>query len=87
MYDMKKYEEYLKELLKQVKSDSILIIDTEDKLRRIYCPFNVIVIRLVPNLRIGDIAVVEAVKITLELKDVYIIRGKAYYIWNFKILV
>jgi len=36
---------------------------------------------------VGDIAVVEAVKITLELKDVYIIRGKAYYIWNFKIIV
>jgi len=84
---MKKHEEYLKELLKHVKSDSILIIDSESKLKRIYCPFNVIVIRLIPDLMVGDIAVVDAVKITLELKDVYIIRGKAYYIWNFKIIV
>ena len=83
---MKKQEEYLKELLKHVKSDSILIIDLKGELKRVYCPFNVIVIRLVPNLMIGDVAVVEAVKITLELKDVYIIRGKAYYVWNFKII-
>lgn len=84
---MKNHEEYLKELLKHVKSDSILIIDFEGKLKRIYCPFEVVVIRFVPNLMIGGIAVVEAVKITIELKDVYIIRGRAYYVWNFKIFI
>ena len=26
-----------------------------------------------------------AVKMTVTLKDVYIIKGKAYYVWNFKI--
>lgn len=84
---MSSNEEYLKELLKHVKSDSILVIDAEDKLRRIYCPFIVLVIRLVPGLMVGDIASVEAVKITIELKDVYIIRGRAYYVYNFKIFI
>ena len=29
---------------------------------------------------------VEAVKMTVTLKDVYIIRGRAYYVWYFKVI-
>ncbi len=84
---MDKKAKYLQELLEYVKSDSILVINSSNEIRRIYCPFNVIVIRLIPDHIIGDIAVVEAVKITIELENVYIIRGKAYYIWNFRIII
>ena len=38
------------------------------------------------DLNIGDVVWVEAVKMTLTLKDVYIIKGKAYYVWYFTIL-
>ena len=83
---MNKKAKYLQKLLEFVKSDSILVINSSNEIRRIYCPFNVMVIRIIPEYMIGDIAVVEAVKITIELENVYIIRGKAYYIWNFRII-
>jgi hypothetical protein len=35
-------EEFLKELLRWVNSDSILVIDKKGLLRRIYCPFKAI---------------------------------------------
>ena len=84
---MEKNEKYIREIYRLVKTDSILIIDRYGKLRRLYCPFKVIVIRIVPNLKTGEIAYVEAVKMTITLEDVYIIGGKAYFIWNFKILL
>jgi len=80
-------EEYLTELLMWTKSDSLLLINVEGKLQRLYCPFHVIVIHKVPNLYLGDIAKVEAVKITLRLEEVYIIEGEAYFVWNFKIFI
>jgi len=80
-------EEYLTELLMWTKSNSILIINFEGKLKRLYCPFHVIVIRKVPNFDLLDIAEVESVKITLKLEEVYIIEGEAYFVWNFKIFI
>jgi hypothetical protein len=82
---MDKNEQYIKEIFKYVTTESILIIDKNGKLARLYCPFEVVVIGLLPDLKIGDIVWVEAVKMTVTLKDVYIIRSKAYYVWNFRI--
>ena len=79
-------ERYIKDLFKIVSTDSILIIDKQGKLARLYCPFEVEVIGQLPDLNVGDIVWVEAVKMTVTLKDVYIIRGKAYYVWFFKVL-
>ena len=83
---MDKNEQYIKEIFKYVTTESILVINKNGKLARLYCPFNVVVIGLLPDLKVGDIVWVEAVKMTVTLKDVYIIRGKAYYVWNFKIM-
>jgi hypothetical protein len=83
---MERNEKYIRELFKIVGMDSILIIDKAGKLARLYCPFEVVVIGLLPDFRVGDIVWVEAVKMTVTLKDVYIIQGKAYYVWNFKIM-
>ena len=83
---MTENEKYISELFKIVKTNSILIINAEGKLIRIYCPFEVEVIEQLKDLNIGDVVWVEAVKMTLALKDVYIIKGRAYYIWYFQIL-
>ena len=79
-------ERYIKDLFKIVGTDSILIIDRQGKLARLYCPFEVVVIGQLPDLNVGDTVWVEAVKMTVTLKDVYIIRGKAYYVWYFKVI-
>jgi hypothetical protein len=56
-------------------------------LRRLFCPFPVMVIIPVGYLQIGDVVSVSAAKITLELEDVYVIESKAYLIMHFKILL
>ncbi|HDZ40336.1 MAG TPA: hypothetical protein ENH59_01465 [Bacteroidetes bacterium] len=80
-------EEYLKELLKWVSSDSLLIIDVEGLVRRIYCPFEVICLAEFNDIDIGEKVSVDAYKISLSLKEVYIIKGKAYLIYYFRIIL
>jgi hypothetical protein len=78
-------EKYLKELLKWVSSDSLLVIDSKGNLRRIYCPFKVICLVNFPDITKGQKVAVEAVKLTIEIREVYIIRGVAYHIAYFTI--
>jgi hypothetical protein len=80
-------KDYIRELMKWVDPYSILIINSNCQLVRLYCPFSVVVKIPVGNLQIDDVVTVEAVKITLELKDVYIINGKAFYVIHFRILI
>lgn len=78
-------EEYLKELLKWVSSDSLLVIDRKGNLRRIYCPFKVICLVNFPDITKGQKVAVEAIKLTIEIREVYIIMGVAYHIAYFTI--
>jgi hypothetical protein len=80
-------EEYIKELLKWVSSDSILVINGSGKLRRIYCPFRVICLVDFPDITKGEKVSADAVKLTVEVKEVFVIRGIAYYIIYFKIIL
>ena len=80
-------EEILKKLLKWVSSDSLLVIDKKGALRRIYCPFKAICLVRFPDIDEGDQVSVDAVKLTVEIKEVFIIKGIAYYILYFKIII
>jgi hypothetical protein len=77
---------YIEEIFKYCKTDSILVIDKSGQLQRLQCPFEVLVISDVGELTKGLICLVNAVKIDLSLIDVYIIRDKAYYFFNFRVL-
>jgi len=78
---------YLEEISKFCDPLSILVLDENARLIRIYCPFPVVVLKPVGNLDKGDIVDVQAVKLTPELMDVFIINGKAYYLYYFRILI
>ena len=79
--------EYILELFKIVSTTSILVIDCNGILKRLYCPFKVVaVVEMPPQIIAGVSYLVDAVKMTLELKEVYIIEGIGYYIWYFKIV-
>lgn len=80
-------EEYIKEILKWVSSDSLLVIDKLGVLRRIYCPFKAICLVTFPDIHQGEKVSVDAVKLTVEVKEVFIIRGTAYFIIYFSILL
>jgi len=77
---------YIEEVFKYCKIDSILVINQSGQLQRLDCPFSVVVISDVGELYKGLIYLVSAVKIDISLIDVYIIRNKAYYFFNFRIL-
>jgi hypothetical protein len=77
---------YIEEVFKYCKIDSILVINQSGQLQRLDCPFSVVVISDVGELYKGLICLVSAVKIDLTLIDVYIIRNKAYYFFNFRVL-
>ena len=77
---------YIDQIFRYCKIDSILVIGKTNQLERLECPFMVLVIRNVGELEKGLICNVSAVKLDLTLIDVYIIRSKAYYYFNFRVL-
>ena len=77
---------YIEEVFKYCKIDSILVINKHGHLQRLDCPFEVVVIQDVGELYKGLICLVSAVKIDLTLIDVYTIKNKAYYFFNFRVL-
>jgi len=79
-------KKYIEEVFKYCKTDSILVITKSGHLKRLDCPFEVMVILDVGELYKGLICLVSAVKIDLNLIDVYIIHNKAYYFFNFRVL-
>ncbi len=79
-------KKYIEEVFKYCKTDSILVINKTGQLQRLQCPFEVMVIQDVGELYRVLICLVSAVKKDLTLIDVYIIRDKAYYFFNFRVL-
>ncbi len=74
---------YINQLFTVVDTSSILVYTSEGSFKRIHCPFNVMVLNDIGELKKGHIRPVNAVKMNLELIEVYIISGKAYYYYHF----
>ena len=83
--DEKDHKKYIQELFNYVKTDSILIINAEGHLERLWCPFKILVIVDVHPLKKGQEKAVIAVKMADNLIDVYIIDEKAFYYYNFNL--
>ena len=83
----KEARKYIVELFKIVNTSSILVVLYDGKVKRLHCPFKVIFKVDVPPLLKGNKYQVEAVKMTLKLQDVFIIKSKAYFVWYFQIIV
>ncbi len=77
---------YIQEIFKYCTTDSILVIDQNGRLIRLRCPFKVLVIVDVHQLKKGQERAVIAVKIAENLVDVYIIEERAFYHYNFRII-
>ena len=76
---------YIEEVFKYCNTESILVINNRGQLERLQCPFEVLVISDVGELLKGLKCLVSAVKLDLQLIDVYVIKGKAYYFFNFRV--
>lgn len=82
-----KNRQYIIELFKTVNPTSILVVNQYGKVKRLHCLFRVVaLVTIFPDIIEGEFYMVDFVKMTLKLKEVYIIQGKGYLICYFRIV-
>ena len=79
-------KQQLAELLKYSSPKELYIVTHNNLLKLLFCPFKVVAIQDIISIKCGQIVWVEEVKITLELKTIYIIKRKAYHYHYFEII-
>ena len=77
----------LAELLKYSNSQELYVITHYGVLIRLFCPFKVRVLQDIGILKRGQIVLVQEIKVTYELKTVYIIDNQAFYYHHFDIIM
>lgn len=77
----------LAEILKYCSPKVLYVVTFNNLLKRLLCPFPVRVLNPVGELRKGEIFFVDEVKVTMELKTIFIIKGNAYYYYHFDIII
>lgn len=76
----------LADVLKYSSPDTLYIITWNNLLKELFCPFQVVVKHQIGELEMGELVLVENVKVTVKLKTVYMVKGRAYYYDHFEIL-
>jgi hypothetical protein len=79
-------DKQLAEILKYSSPYELYIVTWNNLLKLLFTPFKVLVINDVGGFKKGTVVWVQQVKVTMELKTVYIINGRAYYYYYFEIL-
>ena len=79
-------EKQLAEILRYSSPNELYIVTWNNLLKLLITPFMVFVINDVGTLKKGELVLVSEVRITMDLKTVYIIKGRAYYYYHFEIL-
>jgi hypothetical protein len=80
-------ERQMAELLKYASPYSILVVTYRNKIMELKVPFRVKLKHKIGDLIKGRIEEVELVKLSSNLKTVFIIREEAYYYYHFNILI
>jgi hypothetical protein len=73
-------------LLKYISPFEIYIVNRENELECLKCPFKVKVKYNIGVLVKDEIVLVDKVKITKDLISVYVIRNQSYYCYHFVII-
>jgi hypothetical protein len=79
-------DDELADVLKYSSPDTLYIITWNNLLKELFCPFQVVVKHQIGELEEGELVWVENVKVTVKLKTVYMVRGRAYYYDHFEII-
>ena len=80
-------DENLAEQLEYSSSDCLYIITWNNVFKQLFTPFKVLVLNDIGQLSIGEVVWVEQVKVTYELKTVFVIDSKAYYYFHFDFII
>jgi hypothetical protein len=76
----------LAEFLKYISPFEIYVVNRENELECLKCPFKVKVKYNIGVLVKDEIVLVDKVKITKDLISVYVIRNQSYYCYHFVII-
>lgn len=76
----------LANVLKYSSPDTLYIITWNNLLKKLFCPFQVVVKHQIGELKKGEVVFVSSVKVTGKLKTVYLINGQFYFYDHFEIL-
>jgi hypothetical protein len=79
-------DKQLAEILKYSSPNELYIVTWNNLLKLLITPFKVSVTKDLEGFSLGTILWVDEVKVTMELKTVFIIKGKAYNYHHFDIL-
>ena len=80
-------DENLAEQLKYSSSDWIYIVTWNNVLKQLLTPFKALVLSDVGQLVKGKIVLVTQVKVTRQLKTVFVVEGNAYYYFHFDFVI
>ena len=75
----------LAEFLKEMSPKELYIVNHNNELEILICPFEVILKEDISFLRKHQVVFVELIKVTRDLKTVFIIQGKAFFAIHFYI--
>ena len=78
--------EFLNEFYKHINTDSILVVNSDGNLIRLYCPFKVKAMVSFPQIPEGSICEVIRVQVSTDLRDIFIIGEKAYFALFFQVI-
>jgi len=79
-------EKQLAEILKYSSPNTLYIVTWNNLLKLLFCPFEVVVKHPIGDLKEGEKVLVEAVKVTAEIRTVFIVKGLAYFHYHFEIV-
>jgi hypothetical protein len=79
-------DDELADVLKYSSPDTLYIVNWNNLLEKLFCPFRVMVKHNIGELEKGEVVWVNGVKVTSALKTVYMVKNKAYYYDHFEIL-
>lgn len=77
----------LADVLQYSSPKELYVITYYNALKLLFCPFRAKVLSHVGLLRKGQLVWVSEVKVTIELKTIFIINGNAYHYHSFDILI
>lgn len=77
----------LAEILKYSNPRVLYVVTWSNLLKVLFCPFKVKVIQDVGGFKLNQVLFVEEVKVTKDLRTVYVINGAYYYYNYFDIII
>ena len=77
----------LADQLKYSSSEWLYVVTWNNILKKIVCPFTVLVLTDIGPLKKGQIVWVQQVKVTMDLKTVYKINSQFFYYNHFNIIL